>query len=183
MTTQSRVFSGLALVLAAFQAKVGSVDAAFGENIPYKFSANVEEHARISLDVSLISDQLDECISLDSCDAAFATYQFGNHSSKGDTLRTLQGFSTAIQNKTDALSDGESFLPDLYQFVEYFDDLYGDVYVKDMMTSSSTGVSRKKLVLKTIQYQIVWMYVLYEMAAALDKCGKGNLKGAAKKLG
>jgi hypothetical protein len=149
----------------------------------YNTANDVEQHARIELDVALIDQQVFDAMQarvgneVIAFTAAKDTYENGNFSSKGaGVYRTLQGFSTAVKGKADGIG-GASVFPDIYTFATYFgSDKYADEYVQDMLNGTgpaSSGLddaARDQYVVKTIQYQNVWMYVLYEMAAAISKC-------------
>jgi hypothetical protein len=177
-------FVAILSALAALNQANG--DLVIGES--YVAANDVEQHARIELDVALIDDQVAAAIAAKSGSevipyaAAKDTYENGNFSSKGGdpvVYRTLQGFSTGVKGKADGFGDNSLF-PDIYTFVEYFSsDTYADDYVQDMLSgtgTASTGLddaARDQYVVKTIQYQNVWMYVLYEMAAAISKCENG----------
>lgn len=166
-----------------------------GSLLGYEFVTDVEQHARISLDVAEMSDQLKAFVDraednstlgeLDMVEAQ-ETYTNGNHSSKGGgVLRTLQGFSTKVFDKATGLGDrdGKAYLAELFLFTEYFNSTtYGDEYTLEMLSNKeakwTSNVARRQLALKTVQYQIVWMYVLYELAASLKKCFDGNTAGS-----
>lgn len=170
--------------LATLQQAQGNL--VIGES--YAAANDMEQHARIELDMAQIDAQVADAIAGNSGSEVIAytaakdTYENGTFSSKGGdpvVYRTLKGFSTDVKSKADSIG-GESVFPDIYTFVDYFgSDTYADDYVQDMLSgtgAASTGLddaARDQYVVKTIQYQNVWMYVLYEMAAAISKCEDG----------
>ena len=105
-------------------------------------------------------------------------YKEGKNSVKGSgSKRTLQGFSTGLVAKAENLrSNDPTLLPEFFLFTEFFgDDEYGDTFVTQQLENSSFSDSvRKQFIVKGIQYQIVWMYVLREFYEALLSCQNGK---------
>lgn len=149
----------------------------------YKSAEDVTQHARISLDVAEMSEE----VKAGSWSKALETYQVGGNSKKSATEnRTLEGFSTAVKDSTEKIG-GQSTLPDLYKFIDYFggSPTYSDDYIKQMIHGHGAGgnlsdVAREQYVIKTIQYQSVYMYILYEMAKAIHLCGQGPTPNGQK---
>lgn len=105
-------------------------------------------------------------------------YENGENSVKGSgAKRTLQGFSTGLVDKARKLrSSDPSLLPEFFLFTDFYgDEVYGDSFVSGLLQSSAfSDPVRKQFIVKGIQYQIVWMYVLREFYEALLSCQNGK---------
>ena len=132
------------------------------------------QHLQLDLDVK----DIDSFAGSGLFENATDIYENGKHSIKGSgSARTLQGFSTGLVSKADVLrSEDPALLPEFFLFTDFYgDDTYGDSLVSEMLRNTSFSDSvRKQFVVKGIQYQIVWMYVLREFYEALLSCQKGE---------
>ena len=128
----------------------------------------------MDLDVKEISSFMDD----GKYEEALRVYEDGQNSVKGSGApRTLQGFSTGLVGKAEVLRAADpSLLAEYFLFAEYFgDEVYGDTLVLELLKNGSfPSAVRKQFVVKGIQYQIVWMYVMREFYEAMLSCQKGE---------
>lgn len=150
----------------------------------YQAVENVVEHTEIDLDV----EAMGESIAAGNWTNATLIYEEGAYSSKTPpTMRTLQGFSKSdtggIKAKYDALQVGyedQNFLAEFKLFSDYYgSDTYADDFVSaaldgTMFNGNANDRVRKQFAIKGVQYQNVFMYTLYELYSAINKCKKGT---------
>lgn len=146
------------------------------ENYPmaeYSPTSYVHQQSKIDLDIL----QIKYLLSLEAYTPARHIYVHGKNSAKyrkSDDdpyeVRSLQEMArSSLRRKA---------LPFYNDFVEYHDDPnYADTAVTDALLAtgkwgSGSPEQRAEIVRKTLQYQVVYMYVLAEMADALSSCSE-----------
>lgn len=129
------------------------------------------QHAKIDLDIL----QVKILTSLQSYSFAKYLYSYGRNSplpseNDGDPykLRSLEKFALS--------TDREAATPFYNEFVGYFDDIYyANTAVKNALEGkgkygAASVEARTEVVAKTCAYQIMYMYLLAEMADVINDC-------------
>jgi hypothetical protein len=138
----------------------------------YTPASDVSEHAKVSLDVCAINEELDaETIDFDAVEEI---YRDGGSSMGGDGPRTLAGF--AIDDERDS----ETWV----EYSEFFDR---ETWLDDDVAAARNGTGafagepdgvRRQGVQKGVQNQIMIAWVLHELDEALAKADAGELDPA-----
>mmetsp|Transcript_17534 Transcript_17534/g.50170 ORF Transcript_17534/g.50170 Transcript_17534/m.50170 type:complete len:543 (-) Transcript_17534:80-1708(-) len=169
---------GRALAAAAAAAATLATPAQALELGWYTTRHDVAQHARIDLDVKDISSLVGE----ERWDNATEIYQEGKYSSKTTSLRNLQSFSLDIKSKAESIQtdkSNEQILAEFYLFEGYWGaDDYANTFVLDALQDMGQfdgldAAARSQLAKKGVQYQVVNMYMLYELAKGLFLCFEG----------
>ena len=132
----------------------------------YTPTSNVISHSKIDIDIKMI----DEYLQISDYNNSMLIYMNGHNSIKSSgKFRTLSGFSTSAKNKM--ISE------EIYQlYSTYYNDTnYSDNFIHNIYNSNLEDIIKKELILKSIQYQNVWMYIIHELEDAINDCIKGDL--------
>ena len=128
--------------------------------------SDVVMHSKIDLDLKMINDYLN----LNDYNNSMYIYMNGFNSIKSSgSTRTLQGFSTSSGNKM--INEW------VYQlYASYYNDTnYADTFIHSIYNSNYDSVIKQELIMKGIQYQNVWMYIIHELEDAITDCIAGDL--------
>ena len=130
---------------------------------------DVEQHARIDLDMEELVLKLDEYeLSTAWVEEAMFIYAYGGNLAEDfGAIRTLSGFATAGEAKM----MGWTMYPVYYAYWDEYN--YADTFItKDYSaTAKDAGVAE---LMKKGAYQAVWMYVLHKLESAISECKAGD---------
>lgn len=170
MVRGSAFVVGVAAVLGAVATQQAAQGAGAGERLKgYAYTADVSQHERIDLD---LQDMITELAAGDFA-AALQIFQEGKYSTKSSgEKRTLKGFS---------LRTNLAKVPLFQVYEDYLGQNYASNFVEAALTPPADSLfagldeaGRAELAVKGVQFQSVWMYVLYELYAALEECEAGS---------
>ena len=121
----------------------------------YSPVSDVIMHSRIDLDLRDLKTELLE----EDWIQSFDVYSNGGNSIKlSGSIRTLQKFSTSAPNKMIAE-------PYYQLYSSYWNDtLYADNFILNTLNDVTLdSIIKEELVMKGVQYQNLWIYVIHEM--------------------
>jgi hypothetical protein len=140
----------------------------------YTFASDCTQHALIDLDVQ----DMDQCFDTTYDYACAKTaYTTGGNSVKGTGFRTVQGFSKdltgeAMYDVYNGYWGSTTYADD--QVVAALDGTADATTGADYSNSAVADLARVEIVMKTTQYQNVWMYSIHELESAITKCEAGS---------
>jgi len=139
----------------------------------YQPMTNVNPHALIDQDIL----EIKQLTTLGLFTAARRIYEFGKHSIKKSgeyppPLRTLKGMATS-NNRKKVLNYFDIF-KDYWGDMNYADTFVEEAFNGEGKMKTASDAQRKEIILKTIQYQTMYMYALYECQDAVDDCISGD---------
>jgi len=169
------------VVAPTFAEESGAVlSDASGKIAGYQPGTNVDEHAKIDLDIKEIQDELGKKTAA-GYTAAKNIYDNGKNSAKSSGKRAISSFALKTGEPFGALYDkynaDKTYLPhDLVTAaLQGSDDaIYGQFATGSIANKDDF---RSQVVKKVIKFQIVMLYALHEMEAALVKYQDASLKG------
>lgn len=130
----------------------------------YTPATDVREYAQLDLDIR----EIDILMKMGAFEAAGDLYTHGKHT-YSDGASSNEATSLSFL----ATTTGRSVVPQFDSFVRYFDgnEKYADAIVRDALTNSDyDNHTRRLLVVRTCQYQIMFMAALQSMHEAIGEC-------------
>lgn len=144
---------------------VDVVSTVFDPMAMYKPSSNVRQHSFIDLDIAQIDAFADDS----DYGNARSVYTNGMYSRKSTSLRKLRDFSITAPT----LMGGQKYYERYRAYWDsstYADDLTQTALLGTGDFTGASDVVRGEAIVKSIQYETVWMYVIRELTDAVDDC-------------
>ncbi|GMI07554.1 hypothetical protein TrLO_g8260 [Triparma laevis f. longispina] len=166
-------FVSASLILSSFSAVAANPTYA----TDYAASSDVTEHGKVDLDMASILTNI-ESGSSDDVAAALATYTDGEFSAKTSSMRTLKGFSTAIDGK--AWTDNyKEMAYALAKASEHATD-YADALVQEQFATSTVSTNAVAVAINFANTQMYTMHELYDAVLDVSNGDAYDNDGAAK---